>query len=438
MVHLGSGFTGVDLPQRLAEAGPAVVRAGAAVALPVLARRVADAGWSGLSWAVGVPGSVGGAVRMNAGGHGADMASCLARYSWVDLFGDAGGSDEVGRLDYGYRSSSVGASQLVVAAELSVSAGSVLEEQAAVRAIVRWRRAHQPGGSNAGSVFANPDGDSAGRLIEGAGLKGFRMGTAHMSRRSTPISFRRTRAVGPTTCTRSWRTSGGWWPSRPGSRCGPRSACSASATGKMGRWTGTAADRAWDGPGRAVSPDGTVGGQGATNGKGAASGDMACGVLDRAGTGPEPHGPAYLGPADGGHQGAGPAAADHRRRRARHRGPPRRRMVPSPHGPLLGALRERDRQRARVRGASGDAGRTGRPAAAARRRRGRGGGPPGRAAVGTRGDGARVVARRRPHRGDRGDGPLSPPARRPASGSCSATTAGCSASRRPARRACCS
>ena len=54
-------------------------------ALPVLARRVADAGWRGLSWAVGVPGSVGGAVRMNAGGHGSDMASCLVRYRWVDL-----------------------------------------------------------------------------------------------------------------------------------------------------------------------------------------------------------------------------------------------------------------------------------------------------------------------------------------------------------------
>ena len=48
-------------------------------------------------------------------------------------------------------------------------------------AIVRWRREHQPGGSNAGSVFTNPEGDSAGRLIEVAGLKGFRLGTAHVS-----------------------------------------------------------------------------------------------------------------------------------------------------------------------------------------------------------------------------------------------------------------
>jgi UDP-N-acetylmuramate dehydrogenase len=183
VLHLGRGFAGIDLPAPGCIGGPApvVVRAGAAVALPVLARRVADAGWSGLSWAVGVPGSVGGAVRMNAGGHGSDLASCLVRYDWIDLASDAGGTDGVTRLAYGYRSSSVAATQVVVAAELAVTPGSAEEEQAAVSAIVRWRREHQPGGSNAGSVFTNPEGDSAGRLIEAAGLKGFRLGTAHVS-----------------------------------------------------------------------------------------------------------------------------------------------------------------------------------------------------------------------------------------------------------------
>lgn len=187
VVHLGAGFAGLVLPQRGDPSegpGPeatAVARAGGALALPVLARRVAEAGWSGLSWAVGVPGSVGGAVRMNAGGHGSDMAACLVRYSWVDLAGEDGGTDDVASLAYGYRTSSVTASQLVVEAELVVTPGSAEEERAAVSSIVAWRREHQPGGSNAGSVFTNPEGDSAGRLIEEAGLKGLRLGTAHVS-----------------------------------------------------------------------------------------------------------------------------------------------------------------------------------------------------------------------------------------------------------------
>jgi UDP-N-acetylmuramate dehydrogenase len=180
VVHLGTGFAAIAWPD-----GPDdrehLVGAGAAVPLPVLARQAADAGWSGLSWAVGVPGSVGGAVRMNAGGHGSDMAACLRRYTWVDLRSDDGGTDDVARLDYGYRSSSLQASEVVLAAQLVVTPGSVEEEQRAVSEIVRWRREHQPGGSNAGSVFTNPEGDSAGRLIEEAGLKGLRLGTAHVS-----------------------------------------------------------------------------------------------------------------------------------------------------------------------------------------------------------------------------------------------------------------
>jgi UDP-N-acetylmuramate dehydrogenase len=178
-VRLGRGFAGIEWPA--GGEGEHLVRAGAAVPLPVLARQAADAGWAGLAWAVGVPGSVGGAVRMNAGGHGSDMAACVRRYTWADLLSDDGGTDEVARLAYGYRSSTVRAHEVVLGAEIVVTQGPVVEEQNAVSHIVRWRREHQPGGANAGSVFTNPDGDSAGRLIEAAGLKGHRLGTAQVS-----------------------------------------------------------------------------------------------------------------------------------------------------------------------------------------------------------------------------------------------------------------
>ena len=165
------------------------VRAGGAAALPVVARRSAAAALRGFEWAVGVPGSIGGAVRMNAGGHGSDMAASLTRVHVVDLQGGHDGWVPVTDLELGYRRSRLGRAEVVVEVELAMAEGDRAISEAAIADIVRWRRENQPGGQNAGSVFTNPQSSgapagatvSAGQLIEEAGAKGLRIGTAQVS-----------------------------------------------------------------------------------------------------------------------------------------------------------------------------------------------------------------------------------------------------------------
>ena len=182
---LGDEFAAIHRDDATSPDGDAgLVRAGGGLSLPVLARRTAALGLRGLEWAVGVPGTVGGGVRMNAGGHGSDIAATLTR-AWVfDLAGVGdGGAVEVSAadLDLGYRRSAVSPTQVVVAAEFALVPGDRADAEAEIAGVVTWRREHQPGGSNAGSVFANPPGDSAGRLIEAAGLRGHRRASASVS-----------------------------------------------------------------------------------------------------------------------------------------------------------------------------------------------------------------------------------------------------------------
>ncbi|HVB06685.1 MAG TPA: UDP-N-acetylmuramate dehydrogenase [Acidimicrobiales bacterium] len=182
-VTLGGAFEELALPAAApaGEGAAATVTAGGGLAYPVLARRLATAGLGGMSWAVGIPGSVGGAVAMNAGGHGAETADRLVAAELVHLDSGERHLAAAGDLDLAYRHSAVGAHDLVLAATFAVTAapsGRLAEE---IDEIVAWRREHQPGGRNAGSVFTNPPGDAAGRLLEEAGAKGLRVGSAVVS-----------------------------------------------------------------------------------------------------------------------------------------------------------------------------------------------------------------------------------------------------------------
>lgn len=159
------------------------VVAGGAALLPVVARKCSAAGLTGFEWAVGVPGSVGGAVRMNAGGHGSDIAASLGSVTVFDLRLGRSAVVPAQRLGLRFRGSDLAEHQVVLDATLQLAVGDVATSEAALAEIVRWRREHQPGGQNAGSVFVNPiPGElAAAQLIDGLGLRGYRIGGATVS-----------------------------------------------------------------------------------------------------------------------------------------------------------------------------------------------------------------------------------------------------------------
>lgn len=157
------------------------VTAGGGVRMPVLARACADAGLSGFEWAVGVPGTVGGAVRMNAGCHGSDISEVLVSVDVFDLESGLVSTLRPSDLDLDYRKSNLSTYQVVISVKLQLTRTDRRTVLDNLFAVVNWRRANQPSGRNAGSVFVNPPNDSAGRLIESAGGKGLRNATAEVS-----------------------------------------------------------------------------------------------------------------------------------------------------------------------------------------------------------------------------------------------------------------
>ncbi len=159
-----------------------VVSAGGAASLPRVARAGADAGRCGLEFYAGIPGTVGGAVKMNAGGHGSDTADRLLGARIMDRRTGNRYDRAADAFGFAYRQSNVGPDDIVVSARFSTEPCESATAERRIREITRWRKEHQPGGTfNAGSVFKNPPDDAAGRLIEEAGLKGYRRGGVAVS-----------------------------------------------------------------------------------------------------------------------------------------------------------------------------------------------------------------------------------------------------------------
>ena len=147
-----------------------------------LAHRCASKSFSGLEWAATVPGTIGGAVYGNAGAFGGDMAGNLI---WAELLTDTRREKySPEQMNYEYRTSVLkrgGVKAIVLSAELSLKNSTKEEATVKIQQFSAHRKATQPPGASMGSMFKNPNGDYAGKLIEASGLKGTRIGNAEIS-----------------------------------------------------------------------------------------------------------------------------------------------------------------------------------------------------------------------------------------------------------------
>ncbi|OGR87272.1 MAG: UDP-N-acetylenolpyruvoylglucosamine reductase, partial [Elusimicrobia bacterium RIFCSPLOWO2_01_FULL_60_11] len=156
------------------------VRAGAGVFLPTLVKLCADQGLGGVEPLVGIPGTVGGALAMNAGTRDLEIGSVIKTVEVLNAEGNLELLDSA-RLSFQYRLSSL-SGKVVCFATLQLRRGMKDDIIRSIQSFLEWRLEKQPVGMlNVGSIFKNPEGDFAARLIESAGLKGLRVGAAQVS-----------------------------------------------------------------------------------------------------------------------------------------------------------------------------------------------------------------------------------------------------------------
>lgn len=152
--------------------------------LKIVAYKCQAQGISGFEWAVSIPGTIGGAVVNNAGAHGGDMAACVRDVVIMD-YRKGPQLLTCEELAYGYRTSALKTRAnrqfIVLMATLALSRGEPDAIKAKMDELIAHRKRTQPPGASLGSIFKNPPGDYAGRLIEAAGLKGYCIGGAQVS-----------------------------------------------------------------------------------------------------------------------------------------------------------------------------------------------------------------------------------------------------------------
>ncbi len=183
VIRLGKGL---DRVERGVGGDEHVWAVGAGVPTPQLARQTANAGLAGVQRLIGVPGSVGGGVFMNAGAHGQDFASVVRSVELVEADGNVR-ELAAGEIQWRYRSSGLG-QRVVVGAAVALEPADPAELQRDVRKHLEWRKAGTPFNEPCcGSVFRNPDAPpeggprTAGQLIDALGLKGYSAGGAQVS-----------------------------------------------------------------------------------------------------------------------------------------------------------------------------------------------------------------------------------------------------------------
>jgi len=188
-ISLESGFSQIERMD-----SPGRVKVGAGMRLNRLLRFCLKEALSGLEFIAGIPGSVGGALRMNAGTHAGEMADVCRAV--LLLLSDGGLSRLSGsQLRFSYRSLELPPNSVVLEGEFSLTPSSREHVRDKIRALLTTRKKKQPWRfPSAGSVFKNPPGDFAGRLIEAAGLKGIRVGDAQISTKHANFIVNRGRA----------------------------------------------------------------------------------------------------------------------------------------------------------------------------------------------------------------------------------------------------